>query len=134
MDFQNSTNKIGQLNSNNYHYWKVRIQHVLTLKDFEYFVVEDPPTSTAEIPAWTKKDGKAQAIICLSLSGELLENVREVETTKAMWTAIRNVSEHHTLLDKLSARKKFYTATMGLRKPYFSSPAEFVNFLRRKSQ
>ncbi len=56
--------------------------------------------------------GKVQAIIGLTLSDELLENVREVETTKAMWTAIKNVFERHTLLNKLSARKKFYTATM----------------------
>ena len=70
MDFQNSTNKIDQLNSNNYQSWKVRIQHVLALKDLEDFLVEDPPTTTAEIPAWTKKDRKAQTIIDLSLSDE----------------------------------------------------------------
>ncbi len=29
-----------------------------------------------------------------------------------MWAAIKNVSESHTLLNKLSASKKFYTATM----------------------
>ena len=55
---------------------------------------------------------KAQAIIGLTLSDDLLENVREVETTKAMRTAIKNVLERHTVLNKLSARKSIYTATM----------------------
>ena len=51
MNFENSTHKIEQLNSNNYHSQKVRIQHVLTFKDLEDFLVEDPPpTTTAEIP------------------------------------------------------------------------------------
>ena len=112
MNFENCTHKIEELNSNNYRSWKVRIQHVLTLKDLEDFLVEDPHTNTAEFPAWTKKEKKAQAITGLSLSDEILENVREAETTKAMWTAIKNVFERHALLNKLSARKKFYTATM----------------------
>ena len=95
------------------HSWKVRIQCVLTLKDLEDFLVEYPPTATVEITASTKKDRKAQAIIGLSLSDELLENVREVETAKAMWTAVKNVFEIHTLLNKLSEHKKFYSAAMG---------------------
>ena len=73
-----------ELNSNNFHSWIVRIQHVLKLKDLEDFLVECPPTNPAEIPAWAKKDKKAQAITGLSLSDEILENVREVETATAM--------------------------------------------------
>lgn len=104
------------LNSGNYHSWKIRIQHVLTLKDLEHHLEEDLPEisddfTVSDAAVWTKRDKKAQAIIGLSLSDELLENVREVETTKDMWIAIRNVFERHTLLNKLSARKKFYTAT-----------------------
>ena len=59
-----------------------------------------------------QKVQKAQVVIGLSLSNGLLENVRDVSTTKEMWNAIKNVFERHTLLNKLSARKRFYTATM----------------------
>jgi len=59
-----------------------------------------------------KKDRKAQAIIGLTLSDDLLENVRDVTTTKEMWSCIKDIFERHTLLNKLSARKRFYTATM----------------------
>ncbi len=89
---------------------------MLTLKDLEKFLEEDPPVEnfamSNEIPQW-KKDKKAQAIIGLTLSDDLLENVREVQTSKEMWLVIKNVFERHTLFYKLSARKKCYTATIG---------------------
>jgi len=114
MDFDNSSTKIEKLNNSNYHSWKIKIEHYLTLKDLENFLEDDPPSeessSSAEILAWENKDKKARAMIGLSLSDDLLENVREVKTTKEMWSAIKNVFERHTLLNKLSARKKFYTA------------------------
>lgn len=48
----------------------------------------------------------------LFLSDALLENVRELSSAKEMWTSIINVFERRTLLNKLSARRSFYTATM----------------------
>ena len=95
----------------------------------EDFLVEDPPTAAAEIPAWTKKDRKPQAIIGLNLSNDLLENVRDVTSAKDMWTSIKNVFERHTLLNKLAARKKFYTASMSPDE----SVLQFYNRIRQLS-
>ena len=39
-------------------------------------------------------------------------NVRECDTARAMWETILNVFERHTLLNKLRARREFYTVTM----------------------
>ena len=64
------------------------------------------------LPKWMKGDRKARAIIGLSLSDEHLEHVRDVETAKEMRCAIVNVFKRHTLLNKLSARRRFYTVTM----------------------
>ena len=104
--------KIEKLNDSNFHAWKQKIVLVLALKDLDDFIEEDPPTDTDELVKWNKRDRKARAIIGLSLSDEHLEHVRDVETAKEMWTAILNVFERHTLLNKLSARRKFYTVTM----------------------
>jgi len=116
MESDSSSVKIEQLKESNYHAWKIRIQHVLTLKGLKKFIINDPPertaTNEAALAVWEEKDAKAQAVIGLTLSDELLENVREVHTAKEMWAAIRNVFERHTLLNKLSARRKFYTAVM----------------------
>ncbi len=80
------------------------------------YISYDPPQRSditqTELEAWVEKDARAQAVIGLTLPDELLENVREVKSAKEMWTAIRNVFERHTLLNKLSARRKFYTAVM----------------------
>lgn len=48
----------------------------------------------------------------MSLSEQILENVGEVRSTKEMWATIRKVFGRHTLLKKLSARRKFYSASM----------------------
>ena len=79
MESDSSSLKIVQLKESNYHAWKIRIQHVLTLKGLKKYIVEDPPTESTAIGAWIEKDSKTQAIIGLSLSEELLENVRDVD-------------------------------------------------------
>ena len=131
MDSENSSSKIEKLTNTNYHFWKIRIVHILTLKDLENYLEDEAPSPETskpdEIARWKKGDKKAQAIIGLTLSDDLLENVREVETTRAMWVAIKNVFERHTLLNKLSARKKFYTATMGTEE----SVLQFANRIRQ---
>ena len=109
MDTDHSNSKIEKLISDNYYAWKQRILHVLALKDLEEFI--DPPESEAEItPIWRKKDRKAQALIGLSLSDQILESTRKVKSCHEMWKIIRDIFERHTLLNKLSARRKFYTA------------------------
>ena len=101
MDSDSSSVKIEQVKESNYHAWKIRIQHVLTLKGLKQYVLDDPPTESNLLESWTEKDHKAQAIIGLTLSDELLENVRDVGTAKEMSNAIKNVFERHTLLNKL---------------------------------
>lgn len=110
MEQDTMSTKIEKLSSNNFHAWKQKIFHILALKDLENFIDADPP-SGAELNKWKKQDLKAQAIIGLSLSDEYLENVREVNSTKQMWKIICNIFERQTLLNKLSARRLFYTAT-----------------------
>ena len=133
MESESSTTKIEMLNNSNYHHWKIRIEHLLILKDLENFLFDDPPisdSSTAtQIELWKKRDKKAQAIIGLSLSNELLQNVRDVTSTKDMWILIKNAFERHTLLSKLPARKKFYTATMSSDE----SVLQFSNCIRQLS-
>ena len=96
------TAEIEKLANSNYHYSKIQIENPLIFKDLKNFLYHDPPiadTSTAaQIVSWRKKDKKAQAIIGRSLSNDLLENVRDVTSTKDMWISIKNVFEVHTLV------------------------------------
>lgn len=71
--------KIEKLTIENYATWKIRVGHVLAIKDLEETLNEDPPKNAKDLLVWNKKDRKARAIIGLALSDDLLENVREVE-------------------------------------------------------
>lgn len=53
------------------------------------------------------------AVIALSLTDEHLESCGGATTAKETWQSVLEVFEHHTLLNKLSARGKFHTATIG---------------------
>ena len=113
MDDQNTSSiKIEKLNDNNFHAWKRKIQLVLALRDLDQYIDDDRPDGDAEQKSWDKGDRKAQAIIGLSLSDEHLEHVTEGSTAKEMWQTIMDVFQRHTLLNKLAARRNFYTATM----------------------
>ena len=83
--------KIDKLTDSNYHAWKQKIVLLLSLKDLDEFIEENPPTDTTELAKWNRKDRKARAIIGLSLSDEHLEHVCDVETAKEIWTVILNV-------------------------------------------
>ena len=108
-----STHKIDKLNDSSYHAWKQKVEHLLVLKDLWEYVEDDPPPGDVHNPTWTKSDRKCRAIIGLTLSDHILESVRDSQSAKQTWTTIRNVFERHTLLYKLAARRKFYTASLG---------------------
>lgn len=104
---------LDKLRDDNFHIWKARIQLVLSLKDVESHLTDDPPDETSgTYVAWQKADAKARAIIGLTLSDTHLEQVQHASTAKQMWKLICDIFEKHTLLNKLAARRKFYTAKM----------------------
>ena len=108
MESESSTTRVEKLTNINYHSWKQKIIHLLALKDLDECINEDPPVNADEATrrSWHRKDRKAQAIIGLSISDELLENVRDSASAKEMWCIIKDVFERHTLLNKLATRRK----------------------------
>ena len=78
MDYDSSATKVDKLTTENYYAWKQRIIHLVALKDLDEFIEDDPPTDGDEESRrnWKRKDRKAQAVIGLSISNDLLENVR----------------------------------------------------------
>eukprot|EP00171_Calliarthron_tuberculosum_P004339 IDg4339t1 len=105
--------KIDKLNNDNFHIWKSRVQLVLSLRELDDYLTSDSPgTDSNDSLKWSKGDRKAKAIIGLTISDSHLEQVQHAVTAKEMWKMICDIYERHTLLNKLSARRKFYTATM----------------------
>ena len=98
----------------NFHTWKTRIQLVLSLKEVDSYISDHPPDRESDSYSdWRKGDLKAKALIGLTLSDSHLEQVQHADiSAKHMWTLICDIFEKHTLLNKLAARRRFYTAKM----------------------
>lgn len=111
-DFSGSSTTTEKLNDSSFHAWKQKIVLILAIKDLDDFIEDGPSTDKSELAKWVKYNRKARAVIGLSLSYEHLEHVHDVQTAREIWQALLNVFERHTLLKKLSARRKFYTVTM----------------------
>ncbi len=108
--------RIEKLNETNFFSWKRKIELVLAHREVDDMV--DPilcprrPEDPEELQKWIRKDKTARMTIGLTLSDEMLKNVCHTVTALEMWQEICNVHQRHTLLNKLAARRDFYTATM----------------------
>lgn len=112
MEESSSTIKIEKLNRASYYDWTQKIKLPLSLCDLDQYINNDPPAADKDFKVWKRGDRKARAMIGFSLSDEHLNHVRDAQAAKAMWTPIKDIFEHHTLLNKLDARRRSCTATM----------------------
>lgn len=91
MYFQQSSFKIDKLRNDRFYAWKHCIELVLSFREFEEFI-EDEPLSfvSSDYLVWNKSDGKEKAIISLSLSEYHLENFNTHRMSKifGFWSLI----------------------------------------------
>lgn len=105
--------KIEKLSDDNFHIWKQKVEFVLAFRELDDVVTDaTPPVDEDRKHEWKKRDAKAKAIIGLTLSDDHLDHVRGLATAADMWDALVNVFQRRTLLNKLNARRNFYSAKM----------------------
>ena len=100
MDFDKDGMKITKLSDDNYHTWKSRIQLILSLKELDEYIEDDPPSDDSDkesLRKWRRCDSKAKAVIGLTLSDTHLEQVQHAEAAKEMWNMIIDISEKHII-------------------------------------
>ena len=114
-----SSVRIELLNKNNYDTWKLQMQAVLVKNDLWEFVngtnVKPEPgvdnANVAHVQAWVKNDQKARSDIILSISPSELKQVKNCETSRDMWTRLREIYQSQgparkaTLLKRLTIHK-----------------------------
>ena len=103
--------KIEKLGESNYHVWKQKVELLLAFRELGNHISVNAQPEKLE-PEWLKTDSKAKAVIGLTLSDEHLEHVRECKTAADMWKVIADLFQRRTLLNRLTTRRKFYTAKM----------------------
>ena len=113
-DHSSGSVRIEKLTASNFYIWKQKIQLLLALRDVDQYVFDDVPENATsdERRKWIRGDAKAKAVIGLTLSDDYLQHVRGCSSAKETWDAILNVFERHTLLNRLAARREFYTVSM----------------------
>ena len=105
--------KIDKLVDSNFHVWKQKVELVLGDRGVTDHILDtSTPDDPLELAQWKKDDAKAKAVIGLTLSNDLLEHVRGLETAFEMWEAILNLFQRRTLLNSLTARRRFYSVKM----------------------
>jgi len=107
--------KIDKLTETNFHEWRQRIKMVLALRDLDDNLDEDgKPTDakTRELAVKKRRDTKASAIIGLILGSEQLEHVSGCKTTAEMRSTLQGVFQRKSLMNKMKARREFYTVEM----------------------
>jgi len=101
----------------NFHEWRQRIKMVLALRDLDDMLDEDGKPAeeqVREFAFWKGRDTKASAIIGLTLGSEQLEHVSGSKTAAEMWSTLQGVFQRQSLMNKMTARREFYTAAMNI--------------------
>jgi transposase InsO family protein len=106
--------KIEKLSESNFHVWKQKVELILAFRELDDHIGEHArsPSESALAEKWLKDDAKARAVIGLTLSDEHLEHVSDCKTAAEMWSAVIDLFQRKTLLNKLACRRRFYSAKM----------------------
>jgi len=107
--------KSDKLTETNFHEWRQRIKMVLALRDLDDMLDEDGKRTDAEdreLALWRSRPTKASAIIGLTLESEQLEHVSGCNTTAEMWSTLQGVFQRKSLMNKMKARREFFTVEM----------------------
>src|SRR6218665_2077187 len=99
-----SSNKIENLNNQNYKTWKFKMELFLIKEDlWETVTKEIPDPVTAE---WQTKDAKARAIIGLEVADNQLHLIRKQTTAKGSWQTLKKYHEKTTVSSKVNLLKR----------------------------
>ena len=81
--------KIDKLVDSNFHVWKQKVELVFGDRGVTDHILDtSTPDDPLELAQWKKDDAKAKAVIGLTLSNDLLEHVRGLETAFEMWEVL----------------------------------------------
>lgn len=111
--------RIELLNKNNYDTWKLQMQALLTKADLWEYVdgTKEKPApgennaNATKVAEWIKGDQKAKSDMILSISGSELKQVKNCDTSRAMWLKLKEIYQSQgparkaTLLKKLTLHK-----------------------------
>ena len=98
---------IERLNNANYDVWKFKVEMYLQKEDLYSVIIDDPPDPlTSE---FKNKDRKARAIINLLIEDQEIIHVKNLQTSRECWNALKCVHERTSLSSKIYLLWKLYS-------------------------
>ena len=93
-----SVHGIPQFSGTGYDNWSLRVKRYLkSLKLFDV-IKNDPPGAAADIPKFQQQDGKAANLLISFIHDDLLDFVREKDTSKEILRSLEAVCASHLRL------------------------------------
>ncbi|XP_054010889.1 uncharacterized protein LOC128893723 [Hylaeus anthracinus] len=89
----NMFSNIEKLTEHNYDLWKVQIKSILIYNDLWQYVVGSEVKPEENPQEWIKKDGKALALINLSVTHSQLLHIKKANTSKEAWDKLKIIFE-----------------------------------------
>jgi hypothetical protein len=116
----NATNRIELLDKSNYNTWKLRMQALLIQEDLWEYVsgISSKPepgennVNTANVQEWTRKDLRARSDIILSISSSELKQIKQCETSHAMWKRLEEIYQSKEPAKKATPLKTWILCKM----------------------
>lgn len=96
---------IVKLNNTNYFVWKFKMQLLLTKEDMWETITGNPSDPMTD--AWKKKDSFAYATIGLNVEDEQLVLIRNTNTAKTAWNALKTYHEKNNANSLVRLTKRF---------------------------
>lgn len=112
---------VEKLSSENYDSWSFKIKMMLVKEDLWEMIDSDPPipditpaTSSApavvknqkDINEWHKRDGKAMAIIALTVDNSQLVLIKKAKTSKESWKSLKEYHQKGSMTNQATILKK----------------------------
>ncbi len=94
------------LDIDNYGVWKTRMEAYLVSKGLAGPLTTDPPEDAAARAAWDEVDGKAKALIIMSVKDHHLATLVQSESTKQAWQALESMFQAKTNARRLQLRRE----------------------------
>lgn len=107
--------RVEKFTGESYHLWKFKMEMLLKAREVWEVVevnMDVKEMDAIERKAWKRKDEKALALICLTLSDGQLMHVHGASTAHAAWKKLKEVHERTGVASRLYLRRKFLTLRM----------------------
>lgn len=104
-----TTSLLTKLNNTNYFHWKQKMELLLLKENLHHTLTQEPPNQFADastLTKWNSENNQARGLIGLALEDGQLIHVKNLNTAREMWFALKEIHERETITSQITTMKK----------------------------